>query len=121
MIKRWLVLLKEMTNYLILISRLANFLGANKKYTQSLEFYNKGIEISLKYEDFFLLDYLYYYKALSLNELDKISERNVAIIECCLVLISKKNNLETNKFLSRFKDDFKITDFKSFFINNIEI
>jgi len=104
-----------------LVSRIANFLGTNKNYDESIKMCDKGIAISLKYEEFYLLDYLYYYKALCLHELDKIPERNNAIVECYLILKSKKNKVETDRFLKWFKDDFKITDFKLFFTNNIDI
>lgn len=97
-----------------LFARISNFLGASNRYNDSILMSDKGISISLKFNEHYLLDYFYYYKALCLNKLNLIKERNEAIIDCYMVYFTKKDSAETKKFLNWFKVNFKINDFNEF-------
>lgn len=96
-----------------LMGKISNYLGSKGDYSGSIKICNQGIELSLKYEEFYLLDYFYYYLALGYHNLNKLDQRNQSVVDCYLVLLSKKNHVLTNKFLSWFENDFDITDIKS--------
>lgn len=89
-----------------LVARLANHLGTQNNNDEVIRICDSGIKICLSYNEFYLMEYFYYYASLSYHNLGMIDERNQAIMDCYMVLKVKKNQIALEKFIKTLKADF---------------
>ena len=77
------------SHYFTLIYKIANYLGDKGKYLESIIFLEKGINESLRLQDFYLLEYFYFNLALGFFNLEIEQKWKDALIKCYLILFLK--------------------------------
>ncbi|MBU1092845.1 MAG: hypothetical protein KKH01_00135 [Firmicutes bacterium] len=99
--------------FIYILAKISKFFGIHEDYESVIYFCTKGIEQNLKLKSYYLMDYFYYYQALSFNKLDKIEEYEQMVVNCFNVLHFEGNSKKIAKFTALIEEDFNI-DFVEF-------
>ena len=102
--------------FIFIVTKIAKFFGIHEDYERVISICQIGILRNLKSRIFYLMEYLYYYQALSYYKLDKMEPFNETIIRCFNVLHFEGNLKKIEKFKNLIEEDFNI-DFIEFAAN----
>ena len=100
----------------LVLFRLARFSGKNNLYDDVINYCNMGIERNHSHKFYYLLDYFYYYSALSYYSLGDIPNYEKMLVKCFNVLQTEGNQKKIEKFTSLIYEDFSI-NFREFVIS----
>jgi len=105
--------------FLIVLMRLAKIYGIQKNFPKVLQFCKIGIDRCLEDQQFYLLNYFYYYTALSYFRLQVFDEYEDALFKCYNALQVEGNKNKIAKFTRLIEADFHI-NFDGFVINYLK-
>lgn len=92
----------------LIIMRLSKGYGMQGNNEQVIEFTKKGIEHGIKFKQYHLFEYFYYYKALSHFKLEQYREFEEALFRCYNVLQLEGNQNRLKQFTNLIEKDFDI-------------
>jgi len=95
--------------YPLVLFRLAKFSGSNKNYSDVLNYCRMGIEHDLEIKNFYLLEYFYYYSALSYYRLGDLEHYESMLMRCFVALHIDDNQKKIEKFTQMINRDFNIS------------
>ncbi len=100
----------------LVLFRLARYSGKNNLYDDVINYCTMGIERNHSHKYYYLLDYFYYYSALSYYSLGDISNYEIMLVKCFNVLHTEGNQKKIEKFSILINEDFNII-FNEFVVN----
>ncbi|MBU1142944.1 MAG: helix-turn-helix transcriptional regulator [Firmicutes bacterium] len=100
----------------LVLFRLARYSGKNNLYDDVINYCNMGIERNHSHKFYYLLDYFYYYSALSYYSLGDMPNYEIMLVKCFHALQTEGNQKKIEKFSSLISEDFNI-NFKDFVIS----
>ena len=89
-------------------SHVAKMLGSIEEYQKSLEIAQKGIDFCIRYDSLNSLVHLFFYKALSLNFLEKRDEALISIKKAFSLLYVENKEHKTKQFTQIFEKNFNM-------------
>lgn len=107
------------TAYLVVLMKLSKIYGIQKNYPKVLQFCKLGIDHCLDYQQYYLLNYFYYYTALSFFRLQVFDQYEDALFKCYNVLQMESNKKKIEKFTKLIEADFHI-NLDGFIINYLK-
>ncbi len=105
--------------YSLILMRMARLYGMRRNLSSVIYYCNMGIERGLKYRQYYLWDYFYYYKSLAYYALGRIKEYEDSLLNCYNILMLEHNDSKTKKFLYLIEKDYEI-DFHSFVVEVVK-
>ena len=94
--------------YALILMRLTKSHGIQKNNPKVIQLCEIGIQRGIRYKQYFMLDYFFYYKALAHFKLEEYSLYEDALFRCYNVLHMEGNAKKIEKFTKLIEDDFKI-------------
>lgn len=94
--------------YALILMRLAKIHGVLKNFPKVIQLCDIGINRGIRYKQYYLMEYFYYYKALSHFKLEEYALYEEALFRCYNVLHMEGNPKKIEKFTSLIEEDFKI-------------
>ena len=94
--------------YTFVLARLAKYMGIKKNYDEVIYYCDIAINKNIEWKSYYLMDYFYYYSALSHYLLGDIENYTKYIVLCFNVLEFDGNNKKIEKFTNLINDDFNI-------------
>jgi len=95
--------------YPLVLFRLAKFSGSNKNYGDVINYCKMGIDHGLSMKNFYLLEYFYYYSALSYFRLGDLENYELMLMRCFVALHMDDNPKKIEKFTQMINRDFNIS------------
>ena len=103
----------------LILMRLAKSYGIKRDFASVIHFADLAIERALDYKRFYLLDHLYYYKAIACFRLNDIAEFEEALFHCYNVLHLANLPQKLKHYERLIEKDFEI-DFDVFILNYLK-
>jgi len=100
----------------LVLFRLARYSGKNNLFGDVINYCTMGIERNHSHKFYYLLDYFYYYSALSYYSLGDIPNYELMLVKCFNVLQTEGNQKKITKFTLLINEDFNI-NFKEFVVS----
>ncbi|MDD4184465.1 MAG: hypothetical protein PHI01_03550 [Candidatus Izemoplasmatales bacterium] len=94
--------------YALILMRLTKSQGIQKNNPKVIQLCDIGIQRGIRYKQYYLLEYFFYYKALAHFKLEEYSLYEDALFRCYNVLHMEGNAKKIEKFTKLIEDDFKI-------------
>ncbi len=94
--------------YSLILMRLCKLHGVQKNYAKVVDLCEKGIQRGTTYEYYYMLEYFFYYKALSHFKLEEYDSYEEALFRCYNVLHMDGNRKKIEKFTKLIEKDFDI-------------
>ncbi|MFA5467010.1 MAG: hypothetical protein WC251_04075 [Candidatus Izemoplasmatales bacterium] len=94
--------------FALILMRLAQTHGIQKNNPKVIQLCDIGIQRGIRYKQYYLLEYFFYYKALAHFKLEEYSLYEDALFRCYNVLHMEGNAKKIEKFTKLIEDDFKI-------------
>lgn len=101
--------------YALILMRLAQSHGIQKNNPKVIELCEIGIQRGIRFKQYYLMEYFYYYKALAHFKLEEYNLYEDALFRCYNVLHMEGNIKKIEKFTALIEEDFKIA-YDSFII-----
>ncbi|CCV65008.1 conserved hypothetical protein [Alteracholeplasma palmae J233] len=105
----------------LVLQQLSKYYGSNSHFSEVIACCDTAIKYSNKMFSFYLLEYLYFYKALAYYELQNQSNLEDSLYHCYVALEISNNNQKKRKIANLIKDYIKIDldkFIKAYYINN---
>ena len=103
--------------YQLVLFRLAKYSGSNKAYTDVISYCDLGIKHGMNNKNFYLLEYFFYYNALSYYRLGDLERYEYNLMKCFVALHLDGNDKKIEKFTNMINRDFNI-NFSDFVIEH---
>lgn len=97
---------EKMLTYVL--QRLGQYYGIHKEYRKVLETCDKAIKYNLEWKLFYLLDFIYYFKALAHDYLGEHDEYEKALFQCYCTLQIEGSPLRYERFRKLVESDWPI-------------
>jgi len=94
--------------YSLILMRLAQTHGIQKNFPKVIQLSDIGIQRGIRYKQYYLMEYFYYYKALAHFKLEEYTLYEDALFRCYNVLHMEGNTKKIEKFTALIEEDFKI-------------
>lgn len=94
--------------YTYSLVRISKFFGIHEEYDNVVKFCNMGVRHNLHAKSYFLMEYFYYYMALSCYRLGRIDQYEDMLAKCFNAIHLEGNQKKIDKFTKLIEDDFKI-------------
>ncbi len=97
---------EKMLTYVL--QRLGQYYGRHKEYHKVLETCDKAIKYNLEWKIFYLLDFIYYFKALAHYYLGEHEDYEKALFQCYCMLQTEGSALRYERFRKLVESDWPI-------------
>jgi transcriptional regulator with XRE-family HTH domain len=94
--------------HFLILMRLAKAHGILKNNLKVIQLCDLGIQKGILYKQYYLMEYFFYFKALSHFKLEEFELYEEALFRCYNVLHMEGNKKKIDKFTSLIESDFKI-------------
>ena len=94
--------------HVLVLYRIAEYYGLNKRYREVISACDRAIEFDRKQRSYYLLDFLYYYKALAHFFLGEIELQEKNLYRCYTTLITDGTPLRYKRMRNLVYGDWKI-------------
>jgi len=103
--------------FVFIVSKIAKFYGIHEDYDNVISICEIGIQKNFKLRSFYLMEYFFYYQALSYFKKENYDAYEKVLVQCFNVLHYEGNLKKIEKFKSLIEEDFNI-DFVEFTANH---